>query len=482
MNVLNALSAKIHRFQQSLGLIGWGLACRLIGPVWLAAALVPLPGVALEPEAALAPEVALATFDEVWDQVRTTHYDYERVREDWERLREPLRSEAEAAEDLAALRAVLVELLAVLDDSHYTILPAELMAAGRDDSERDPEQAQASGVGATGIRIALVDDQVLITRVEPESPSAAAGLDEGMAIISIDDQPVADQFKAMAGLDDDRSRRWARTFFQSAIQDRIGWPDRDRALVLEVRQVDGQERRVEIEPGPAAAQTFQAGTLPPMRFKFDSDRVERDGGHCIGTIEFTTWVPALGVALERALPPLLDCRGLVFDLRGNIGGVMGMMMPASGWLFDEATTLGTMRNPAGQIQFRALPRRVLSDGTAIRPFTGPVAILVDAASVSTSEMFTAGLQDNGRARVFGSRTPGMALPANARQLSSGDSLMYVMADYIGPTGERIEGGGVVPDQPVTPTPATLAACEDPVLLAAFDWIEDRSGSPSCSTN
>lgn len=478
MNVMNRIrDCCLQLVQHAARTAAGSLARRFVWPAWVLLALAPMPGVSVTPN------VATATFDEVWQQVRDTHYDYDRVREDWTRLRAPLRERAANAEDLEALRVVLAELLASLDESHYSILPAEVMAQGLDpDRESGADDPGSSAPGATGIRITLADDRLLVTRVEPDSPGARAGLDEGMTVISINGRALAEALEMLAGLEADRERRWARTFLQSSVQERIGWPDRNKTLKLVLTQIDGSELEAEVVPVASAAQTFRAGTLPPMRFRFDSERVERPAGHCIGRIEFTTWVPALGAALERALPPLLECRGLVIDLRGNLGGVMAMMMPAAGWLFDEVTTLGTMRNPAGEIHFRAFPKQVLLDGSSIDPFGGPVAVLVDATSASTSEMFAAGLQGSGRARVFGTRTPGMALPAHAMKLTSGDTLMYVMADYIGPHGKRIEGGGVVPDQSLTPTPATLAACGDPVLLAAFDWIEDRSGVSSCNDN
>lgn len=477
MNVMSRIRGCLQRVQHAARTADESLIRRLVWPGWFLLALAPMPAVSVTPE------VATATFDEVWQKVHDTHYDYDRVREDWTRLREPLRERAANAGDLEALRGVLTELLASLDESHYSILPAEVMAQSVDpDRENGPDDPGSSVPGATGIRIALADQRLLVTRVEPDSPGARAGLDEGMTVVSINGRALAEGMEMLAGLDGDRERRWARTFLQSSLQDRIGWPDSNKTLKLVLSRVDGGKLEAEVAPETSAAQTFRAGTLPPMRFRFDAERVERPAGHCIGRIEFTTWVPALGAALERALPSLLECRGLVIDLRGNLGGVMAMMMPAAGWLFDEVTTLGTMSNPAGEIHFRAFPRKVLSDGTSIDPFGGPVAVLVDATSASTSEMFAAGLQGSGRARVFGTRTPGMALPANAMKLSSGDTLMYVTADYIGPNGKRIEGGGVAPDQTLTPTPATLADCGDPVLLAAFDWIEERSGVSSCNDN
>mgnify|MGYP003353622937 CR=1 FL=1 len=40
----------------------------------------------------------------------------------------------------------------------------------------------------------------------------------------------------------------------------------------------------------------------------------------------------------------------------------------------------------------------------------------------------------------------------------------------GPSGRRIEGAGVVPDVPVTPTREQLLSGKDPVVEAALAWI------------
>ena len=77
-----------------------------------------------------------------------------------------------------------------------------------------------------------------------------------------------------------------------------------------------------------------------------------------------------------------------------------------------------------------------------------MAILVDETSYSASEVFAGGMQAAGRARVFGARTPGGALPALMRKLPNGDVLEYAIADFVTVSGERIEGRGVVPDERV----------------------------------
>src|SRR3712207_586051 len=137
------------------------------------------------------------------------------------------------------------------------------------------------------------------------------------------------------------------------------------------------------------------------------------------------------------------CRGIVLDLRGNPGGLAGMVMGVAGYFLDEAKPLGIMRSRGTELRFVANPRRVNARGEPIRPYERPLAILVDRRSVSTSEIFAGGMQTIGRARIFGDTTAAQALPAVATRLPTGDVLLHVIADFTGPDGRRIEGRGVV---------------------------------------
>jgi carboxyl-terminal processing protease len=110
----------------------------------------------------------------------------------------------------------------------------------------------------------------------------------------------------------------------------------------------------------------------------------------------------------------------------------------------------------------------------VEPFAGPVAVLVDGLTGSTSECFAGGLQSLGRVRVVGTTTMGQALPASTKTLSNGDVLMYAIGDFVTSTGVRLEGRGVVPDEIVSLEPAALAAGHD-AMAAALAWL-DRAGA------
>ncbi len=83
----------------------------------------------------------------------------------------------------------------------------------------------------------------------------------------------------------------------------------------------------------------------------------------------------------------------------------------------------------------------------------------------------AAFQRLGRARIFGGQSAGQALPAMLTRLPNGDRLMYVIADFTGPGGARIEGEGVIPDEPVARSRRSLLAGRDEALKAAVRWIE-----------
>jgi carboxyl-terminal processing protease len=176
---------------------------------------------------------------------------------------------------------------------------------------------------------------------------------------------------------------------------------------------------------------------------------------------------------DAAIDSMRGADGLVIDLRGNPGGVAAMVMGTAGHLLDTVVTLGVMRSREATLRFVSNPRRANARGERVTPYAGPVAILVDGMSASTSEFFAGGLRSVGRARVFGQTTSGQALPAQMERLPNGDVLYHAVADFTLPDGTRIEKVGVTPDEAVSLTRKSLLAGHDPVLDAAIRWITAR---------
>jgi carboxyl-terminal processing protease len=168
----------------------------------------------------------------------------------------------------------------------------------------------------------------------------------------------------------------------------------------------------------------------------------------------------------EAVQACMKCDGFVIDLRGNPGGIGGMAMGMAGWFIDQPDQrLGTMYMRDATLKFVVNPR--------VNTFAGPVAILVDGASASTSEILAGGMKDLGRARVLGTHTAAAALPSVFEMLPNGDGFQYAIANYISEGGKPLEGLGVSPDVETPLTRQALLDGKDPALDAAVAWIKAR---------
>jgi carboxyl-terminal processing protease len=396
---------------------------------------------------------ALASFDVAWTTIHDSHYDPTFGGLDWEGVRTTLRPKIEAAPDAEAARNVIREMLATLKQSHFGLMSSE-------PSEDNPAP---SGLHVVPIDVRLIGDEVVISSVREESDAARAGLRPGQVLLEVDGE-LPDAWVRLQDGRDPRltafdTRRRVQRALHGAHEARLRVRDADRERVVLVKRVPPEGERV----------TF--GDLPPFHVHV-TDRAERTtAGHAVGVIAFNGWMAFAGPAIEVAIDRHRASRGLVIDLRGNPGGLANMIGGVAGHLLAEPLLLGRMKTRDADLRFTSNPRIVMPDGRRVVPFSGPVALLVDELTASASECFAGGLQSLGRARVFGRTTAGQALPASTKRLPNGDVLMYVVGDFVTSTGQRLEGRGVVPEEPVVLDAAALLAGKDPDMDAALRWLD-----------
>lgn len=412
------------------------------------------------------PELALAvaSFDETWRIVRDTHFDTTYGGVDWNALRAELRPQVLAASEPDEVRALIHEMLGRLELSHFGLMPS-----GADSASGAPRggSARPSSPGHPGLDILIVEERAVVSVVTDGSPAAEAGIRPGWIIEEIDGRPVpAPDLSAGKA----RLRLLTRLRGPAHHEVRLVLRDeRDRRLVLDV------ERRAPTD-GVVAF-----GSLGDVRAEIRTERLPLGNGSTAGYVRFSSWMPALIDRLHRSLEELRYVDGLVLDLRRNGGGVGAMAMGLAGHLVDDPVSLGTYRTRNAELRFAVSPRRVDSDGQALPPFDGPVAILVDELSGSASEVFAGGLQGIGRARVFGRPSAGIVLPAVLDRLPNGDVLLHAVADFTTPDGVRLEGRGVLPDEVVEPTREALLEGRDVVLEGALRWISGQTAAGHADT-
>ena len=406
-----------------------------------------------------APPLALATFDTAWTVIHTAHFDTTFNGVDWHAVRAELRPRAQAAGSAAALRGVLQDMVNRLGQSHFAIIPA--------DASR--ENPNAGGNGDPGIRTRWVGDSAIVFEVAPGSSAARAGVAPGWTVVSVDG---CEATALTRGVRAAMAPRAARFRSGRMVDARLRGPVGSAARVT---LIDGQGARRELvltreEP---RGDVVRFGGLPPMRITLETRRLEPQAGVSAGYIGFDGWFPVIAARIDSAVHAYRNTDGIILDLRGNGGGVGGMVMGIAGHFLATQDTLGTMKMRGQEINYVANPRRVTAAGERVEPLRAPLAILVDEASASTSEIFAGAMQALGRARVFGDTTAGAALPAVTKELPNGDVLYHAIADFTSPGGMRLEGRGVIPDVVTPLTRADLIAGRDPALDAAVRWLTSR---------
>jgi carboxyl-terminal processing protease len=403
------------------------------------------------------------TFDAVWTIVRDSHFDPAFDRAEWDRVGKELRPKAVAAATPGELRATLRDLLGRLGLSHFAVIPST------PDAPSDHVDISAE----PGFDTRLIDHQLVVSSVDPDGGAAAAGVQPGWIVESIDGTPAATVLDRV----------------KDGMPPRLAQLEAWRAAVMKLRGPYGSSASIAFTDGTGTSQTkviarrpergepVTVGSLPRMFVRVTSSAKQTPGGHKAGVIGFNVWMAAVDRDFQRAVDQYRSADGIVIDLRGNPGGLAAMVMGIAGHFTVNRDTLGVMKTKESELRFNANPRLVNAEGQRVEPYAGPVAILVDGMTGSASECFAGGMQSLGRARIFGQTSMGQALPALFDRLPNGDVLIHAWGDFVTGTGVRIEGRGVVPDVPVALTRASLLEGRDATLDAALAWLDTagRSG-------
>lgn len=395
----------------------------------------------------------LESFEHVWTTVRDRHYDPTFGGLDWQAVHDELRPQSECASTTSEAREIMEGMIRRLDLTHFSIIPSDLFL------KMQPTETNNLR-GITGMEARVINGHALVTKVKTASAADRAGIRTGWEIVRVKDEAIAELLLEINQEYEDRPRK--TTALSGTIQQMLRGSTGD-SLSVQFRAASGQIVDKHLELHPESGQIYQIGHLPPIPVSFEASMLEPN----IGYITFNQFLdparvmPAFNLALKDFIN--IKATGIIIDLRGNTGGMAPMAMGMAGWLVHgDSEYLGTMYFRNSELKCVVWPRA--------KVFTGPVAVLVDELSMSCSEMFAGGLQDLGRARVVGVKTPGAALPSELHRLPNGDGFQFAFANYRSKNGEVLEGNGVTPDTEVNHTQADLLQQRDSILTAAIDWI------------
>jgi C-terminal processing protease CtpA/Prc len=391
---------------------------------------------------------AAETFDAVVRIVAETHFDSTLGGVDWKGRAASLRPRAVTASSTAELRTILAELLASLSGSHLKIIASEAVNAGAESTLAD-----------VGLELRVVDASMMVFRVAEGSASARAGIRRGWLVRSVNGKPV--DVPAVDAKSPLQPRVVAAERLMRTIAGADGTP-------VSITFIDGGgvERPLTLARARPAGLPAPLPNVPPSNASVHWERLSSGAA----LIRFSAWHPVIATELIAALDSLAGAPGIVLDLRGNTGGVANMLPWFAGQFFCDPVAIGTFIARAGSQVLNAQPRRAPDAPHACQAYAGPLAILIDGHSHSTTEMFASSMQAMGRARVFGETSFGGVVGAMYDRLPNGDVLEHPVVDFTTPTGTHPEGRGVVPDVLTPLARATLLGGGDLALEAAVRWI------------
>lgn len=401
------------------------------------------------------------SFELVWRTVKEKHFDERLSGEEWDRVGTKYRRMVSGVDSEAAFNQLLQRMLEELGQSHFNILlPA---GSGEIGDQLDDHSSSLVSWAGVGIELRLIDDQPVIFAITPGSPAARAALRPGFIISRIDGYPTKSLSSPLELYDNANHRTVQHRFRQIRLLQNLldGRPGSEVRLVCLAEDGRPREYRL-IRETPRGLIAPAFGNFPPALISFESRRIGDD----IGYLRFNIFAPAQMEKIRQAIREFSDperrVAGLIIDLRGNPGGMGAMANGIAGLLTERPGSLGTMNLRTAHTNFAYFPQP--------NAWLGPVVILLDGLSGSTSEILAAGLQENGRAWIVGQRSLGAALPSYLVKLPSGGIFQYAIADYVTPKGVLIEGRGVIPDLEAALDRRLLLAGRDSQIEAAVRWL------------
>ncbi len=312
---------------------------------------------------------------------------FERVRADY----------VEESSDQDLIEAAIAGMLSSLDP-HSSYLNAK--------SYSDMQVQTRGRFGGLGIEVTMENGLVKVVSPIDDTPAFRAGMKSGDLISQIDGE-------AVMGLT-----------LAEAVDKMRGKVGADILLMVLRQGVD----------------PFEV-TITRAIIKIRSVRSRLEGK--IGYVRITSFSAQADAGLRKAITGFRteignDLQGIVLDLRNNPGGLLNQAVSVSDEFLERGEIVSTRsRKPEDTQRYSARPGD-LTNGL-------PVVVLINGGSASASEIVAGALQDHKRAIILGTKSFGKGSVQTIIPVSGKGAMRLTTARYYTPSGNSIQGVGIVPD-------------------------------------
>lgn len=325
-----------------------------------------------------------------------------------------------------------------------------------------------------GLSFTQIGSGIFVKKVTPDTEPGKAGITAGMELLTVDGRPASDTLDTLA--------TYLRTFFSMPSTQYA------RIVAMSVILSGAEDKPAELQfasPTGPKSFTFRRGPPPPPKATSSVESTLRPDS--IGVVTVSSFdadvLPRFAAAIDDLAKK--GAKAIIVDLRGNDGqrtgpvrtGPLGIaalnrLMPKD---MQKTAIAGELLRAPESFDKTTINEIVMQPQPGAGAFTGPIAVLVDAATGGEAELFAMGVAATKRGLIIGGRTGGNVTvpkePEPFQQLKrSRMTLVYPRSALVRPGGEPMQGIGLLPNIDVTPTPDDLAAGRDAALEKAVEKL------------
>jgi carboxyl-terminal processing protease len=212
--------------------------------------------------------------------------------------------------------------------------------------------------------------------------------------------------------------------------------------------IDRAVKMIRGEKGTTVTLTFaRDGESSPIEISIVRDlvkvptvdsKLQSDGIFIISLFDFSRNAE---IDFAKALDEFVVSKSkkLIIDLRGNPGGFLGSSINITSWFLEEGKPIVIEKSAKGKKTntFRSGSNFLVGDYEMI--------VLIDGGSASASEIMAGALQENGRAKLLGTKTFGKGSVQELISFKGGTELKMTVAEWLTPNGLSISKEGLTPD-------------------------------------
>ncbi len=286
-------------------------------------------------------------------------------------------------------------------DPHSTYLDERVYSKMQEDTQGE--------FGGLGLEVSQKDGVIVVITPIDDTPAYKAGIKAGDKIVEIDHETT------LGGA------------LEDAVDKMRGKPGSKITVGISREGVDGIKRFV---------MKRKAIKISAVKHRILDDNY--------GYVRLTQFQKNSAKGISKAIKKMEKklkgkLKGIVLDLRSNPGGLLDEAVNVSSLFLRDGIVVSTESRDPKQKDIRYVKK------TGYKMLNRPIAVLINGASASASEIVAGALQDHGRALILGSQSFGKGSVQSIAKIDDKKGVKLTIAQYMTPKDRKIQAVGIAPD-------------------------------------